>query len=205
MHNEIKDLNMGMFYKISDKQLLEDRNDLFKEVGITALANNDFVPSIFKSSWNGHYDKSIKGYIYEFTRMTNCKYLEIIEVYIISGEKWIQIYLNVFELFPKVNSINELAGFEGLPFGMTVKNKSMYMRLRKDDYKGPPIFYMTFLPEHKIGSYYSKSGYEAEITKLKKLIKSDMENIDSFVKRWHELNKPNITDWEGNVINKATE
>lgn len=78
------------------------------------------------------------------------------------------------------------------------------MRLRSDDYKGPPIFYMIFLPEHKIGSYYTKSGYEAELVKLKKLIKSDMENIDDFVMRWHELHKPNLTDWEENIIRKTT-
>lgn len=78
------------------------------------------------------------------------------------------------------------------------------MRLRSDDYKGPPIFYMLFLPEYKIGSYYTKVGYEAELAKLKKLIKSDMENIADFVKRWHELHKTNITDWEGNILSKAT-
>ena len=59
---------------------------------------------------------------------------------------------------------------------------------------------MFVLPEHKIGSYYSKSRFEREINRLKKLIKSDMENIDDFVTRWHELHKPHITDWEGNLI-----
>lgn len=28
---------MGVFYKVTDKQLLKDRNNLFKEVGIPAL------------------------------------------------------------------------------------------------------------------------------------------------------------------------
>lgn len=63
---------------------------------------------------------------------------------------------------------------------------------------------MMFLPEHKIGSYYTESGYEAALAKLKKLIKSDMGNINDFVKRWHELHKPNVTDWEGNIVSKAT-
>ena len=34
------------------------------------------------------------------------------------------------------------------------------MRLRIDDYKGPPIFYMLFGKEHKLGSYNSKSGLD---------------------------------------------
>lgn len=51
---------MGLFYKVSDKQLLKDRNDIFKEVGISALETNGFVRSVFKTSWNGQYVRSIK-------------------------------------------------------------------------------------------------------------------------------------------------
>jgi acyl carrier protein len=98
-----------------------------------------------------------------------------------------------------VNSITQLLGLEGSPFAMTVKNKSKYMQLRLDEYKGPPIFHM-YSPEHKIGRFFTKSGYKTELRKLKKLIKADMENIDHFVERWHELHKPNQTDWNGNVI-----
>lgn len=190
---------MGVFYKVSDKQSLKDRNDLFKEVGITALESNDFVRSIFSTSWNGQYDKSIRGYSYEFYRLRSNKYLERLDVTIMSGEKWIQIYLNIFQLTPELESLSELSKNEGTRFGL-IANSVTKMRLRSDDYKGPPLFYMMFLPEYKIGSYYTKSGYEAKLTKLKKLIKLDMENIDDFVIRWHELHKPNITDWEGNII-----
>ena len=78
------------------------------------------------------------------------------------------------------------------------------MLLRSDDYKGPPIFYMIFLPEHKIGNYYTKAGYETKLKKLKILIQSDMKNINKFIKRWYELHKPNITDYEGNIINNIS-
>jgi ubiquinone biosynthesis protein Coq4 len=57
---------------------------------------------------------------------------------------------------------------------------------------------MMFLPEHKLGKFYTKQGFDSEVAKLKELIKKDMEEIDYFVKRWHELHKPIITDWEGN-------
>ena len=196
---------MGVFYKISDRQSLEDRNKIFKEVGIISLKNNGFVNSPFNGAWHGEYDKSNKSYLYQFCRIQQNIYLEILYVSIYGEDNKINFYLYINELCPKINSINELAGYEGLPFAMTVKNKSKYMQLRLDDYKGPPLFYMLFKPEYKIGSYYSKSGYEAEINKLKKLIKLDMENIDDFVKRWHELHTPNITDWEGNIITKATQ
>lgn len=195
---------MGLIYKVSNKQSLKDRNELFKEVGVSNLEKKGFERAPFKTSWDGEFDKSIKGYTYQLARIRESKFLEIIYAYIIEGEPWIQIYLNVFELIPTVSRVSFLKDSEGLSFGIP-PNSLTKMRLRSDDYKGPPIFYMLFLPEYKIGSYYTKAGYEAELAKLKKLIKSDMENIADFIKRWHELHKPNITDWEGNIVSKATQ
>ena len=189
---------MGFFYKTSDKQLLKDRNDLFKEVGIPSLEKNGFVTAPFKTSWNGQYNKSIQGYIYQISRLGDKRHLEIIDVYILRGEPWIQIYLNIFELLPKVEVISQLSNTEGLSFGIP-PNRKTRMRLRNDEYKGPPLFYMLFLQEHKIGIYYTKSGYETEVRKLKTLIKCDMENIDHFVNRWYQLHKPNVTNWEGDT------
>jgi hypothetical protein len=205
MLKEIKDLNMGVFYKITDKQLLQDRNAIFKEVGIPALERNGFIKKPFKTSWFGEYYKGIDGYIYEFGRLSEGNLLELIKVIIVRGDVYVKFFLNMFSISRELKSIDELKEYEGTNFG-TPPNSLTKMRLRSvDDYKGPPLFYMLFLPEHKVGSYFTKSGYEAEINKLKKLIKSDMENIDDFVKRWHEVHKPNLTDWEGNIIAKATE
>ncbi|MNK03455.1 hypothetical protein D3C87_213020 [compost metagenome] len=192
---------MKIFYKVSDKQLLNDRNEIFKEVGISALETNGFVPSVFKSSWNGEYNRSIKGYTYEYYKLKEGKYLEHIDISIVSGDKWIKVYLNIFELISPLNSIEELGKYEGINFSMPPSNLTK-MRLRSDDYKGPPLFYMLFLPEHKIGSFYTKSGYISKVLKLKKLIESDMGHIDEFVKKWHNIYKANVTDWEGNIIKK---
>lgn len=191
---------MGLKYKISDKELLEIRNNLFKESGISGLLANGFELDPFKTSWHGEYDKSIQAYIYQFSRIDQEKYLERIEVYIIRGEKWIQIFLNIFELNPDVSSLQLLKHFEGIKFG-TVPNIGTKMRLRSDDYKGPPILHM-FSPEYKLGGSYTKSGFQKEVDKLKELIKSDMNNINDFIKRWHELFVPNRTDWEGNILKK---
>ena len=194
---------MGLLYKVSDKQLLQDRNKLFKEVGLSVLESNGFKKRPFKTSWFGEYYSGIQGYIYTFGRISENGYFEYINIYITKGDEYIKVFLNIFNLSPKLLSINELNEYEGINFGIHPSTKTN-MRLRSDDYKGPPLFYMLFLPEHKVGNYYTKLGYEAEINKLKKLIKSDLENIDSFVKRWHELHKPNLTDWEGNLLGSAS-
>ena len=194
---------MGLFYKVSNKQSLKDRNQIFKEVGIPALEDYGFIHPVFKTSWDGQYNHSIKGYCYEFARLQQNRYLEIINTYILSGESRIQIYLNIFEISPQLESVTELNKYEGLNFSIPPNNITR-MLLRSDDYKGPPIFYMIFLPEHKIGNYYTKAGYETKLKKLKILIQSDMKNINKFIKRWHELHKPNITDYEGNIINNIS-
>jgi hypothetical protein len=126
--------------------------------------------------------------------------LESLDITINKGEYWIQIHLNIFEFNKILQSIHNLNEIDSLPFLMTINNNEKYMRLRCDDYKGPPIFYMMFLPKYKISRYYTEKGYKNELQKLKSLIKKDTENIDMFVKRWHEIYKPNLVDWEGNII-----
>lgn len=116
---------MGVFYDVSDRQSLNDRNELFKEVGIPTLKKDGFMPAPFKTSWRGQYDKSIHGYIYEFSRLRSKKYLERIDVYIMKGERWIQIFLNIFQLSPELDSIAELNKYEGLKlvFHLTVQQE----------------------------------------------------------------------------------
>ena len=188
---------MGLFYNVANKQLLKDRNEIFKGFGIPSLERNGYILSPLKGSWHGEYNRVIKGYIYKFCRLTNENHLEQVRVTIVSGDKYIEIHLNVFELSPKLTSITMLNKSDGMQFDLP-PNRKTKMRLRADDYKGPPLFYMLFLPEHKIGRYYTRFGYEAEVKKLKKLIKSDMENIDFFIKRWFEIyHNPVKTTWDG--------
>jgi hypothetical protein len=61
------------------------------------------------------------------------------------------------------------------------------------------LYLCFFLSEHKIGSYYTKSGYETKLKKLRILIQSDMKNINKFIKRWHELHNPNIINLGNNA------
>jgi hypothetical protein len=143
----------------------------------------------------GEYDRNIKGYSYELCRLVNDIFLEVIDFSALKGEPWIKININQLESPP--NQVENLAGKDGLNFHLP-PNSLTKMRLRSDDYKCSPLFVRLFLPKYKIGNYYTRSGYETEIKKLKKLIKCDMENINIFVKRWYEIHhNPNKTTWEG--------
>ncbi|MFV0530410.1 MAG: hypothetical protein ACK5MD_03130 [Flavobacteriales bacterium] len=148
----------SLSYKVSDKRLLSDRNNLIKEVGIPSLLKNGYTKSPFLGIWFGEYDRNIGGYSYELCRLKNNKFLEIIDFSALKGEPWIKIHLNIFELEPNPKRIEDLTGKDGINFHLP-QNSITKIRLRSDDYKGPPIFYMLFLPEHKIGRYYTESGY----------------------------------------------
>ncbi|OCB71831.1 hypothetical protein B0A79_14975 [Flavobacterium piscis] len=188
-------------FKISDKELLTTRNTIFKDYGIPELEKNGFVRSPFKTSWYGEYDSNIRGYSYELCKLTDQNHLLDITVDIMRESKYIKIDLNIFELHEKINSISDLKECDGIHFHLP-PNDSTRMQLRSDDYKGPPLFYMLFLPEYKIGKYTTQGSFEKQLNKLRNLVIKDMANIDSFVKRWHELHKPNITDKEGNIVKK---
>ena len=68
------------------------------------------------------------------------------------------------------------------------------MRLCEDDFRGIPLFNFV---EYKIKSFYSKKSLEKRSEELSALIKKDLDNVDYFIKKWHEIHKPLVINWEG--------
>jgi hypothetical protein len=185
---------MGIFFKVSDNKLLEVRNKVFRENGIPALEKNGFRRSPFSTAWFGKDD--IGGFTYDMCRLSANSRLETVQTLIARGDRWIQIYLNIFELHPQVTSLEQLKGVDGLQYELP-PNSLTRMRLRVDDFKGMPLFNFV---EHKLKSFSSESGLNKSAEALGSLIEKDLTNIDSFIKRWHELHQINITDWTGNKM-----
>jgi hypothetical protein len=182
---------MGIFYSLSDKELLEIRNKIFFKSGIETLKKNGFEKSPFSTSWYGR--NNLGDYTYELCRLSSNSFIEIVTTHISKGDSWIKIFLNIFQLTPEVKSLRQLDGVDGLQFHLP-PNSVTKMRLRVDDFKGLPLFNFV---EHKIKSYNSKNGLQKRIEKLSKLIEKDLSNIDSFVQRWHEMHQPVVTNWNG--------
>lgn len=189
---------MGLFYKATAKEMLNLRNNIFLEKGIPALTQKGFVRSPFSTSWYGK-DGNI-GFIYELCRLNERAELETITVYIVRGDRWIQVHLNIFELTPTLTSIDDLNGRDGLEYGVP-PNSISQMRLRMDDRKGIPLFdFGNMYKNHKIYSYFTQKGLKQRVNQLGSRIEKDLLNIDHFIKRWHEKFKPNKTNWEGQPL-----
>ncbi|MBZ5856398.1 hypothetical protein [Flavihumibacter profundi] len=187
---------MGLFYKVSPKKLFEVRNEIFVKNGIPALKKSGFVESPYTGM---RFGKVVAGvYAYDLCRLNSHSHLEFITTYISKGDRWINVYLNIFELKPALNSQTQLHGLSEMQFHLP-PNSVTRMRLRIDDYKGMPLFRTV---EYRIRSFYSEKGFQKRIEELSDLIESDLNNINSFVKHWYNIHQPIITNWEGKKIDK---
>jgi hypothetical protein len=183
---------MGLFYKTTRKEILEIRNNIIKEVGIPTLKKKGFRKSPFPTSWFGRDDS--QGYTYYLCRLTGDSLLEDIEIQIVRDDNWIKIILNIFKLHPALDSLNKLKDVDGLQYKLP-PNSITEMRLRSDDIIGPPIFRFPYSNGHRLKSFYTKDGLTKNIDKLRRIIENDLNDIDKFVTRWHELHKPLTTSW----------
>ena len=187
--------------KPTEKELLEIRNKIFIEKGIPALESNGFLASPFSTARKGR--NNLGDYTYELCRLSEGSQLEEILTHICRGDRWIQIHLNIFKLFPEIRSIEQLKNVGGLNYHLP-PNSITRMRLHSDDIRGIPLFNSHFMfGGHKLKSFSTEAGLEKRIKKLGSLIDKDLTNIDSFVKRWFELHQPAIVDWEGNRLESS--
>lgn len=118
------------------------------------------------------------------------------------GDAWIQNYLNVFELNPPIVNLKQLEDSESVKFVIPPLVNSR-MRLKLNGYKMIPLFVDLFIKQHKIGSYYTRSGFEKRIEELGNLIQEDFNHIDKFIDLWFKNNKPLVTTWDGEIVGLA--
>jgi hypothetical protein len=185
---------MGLFYKATRKEILEIRNKIIQEIGIPTLEKKGFKKSPFSTSWYGR--DSLRGFTYNLCRLTSDSVLEAVEIQIVRDDNWIKIILNIFKLHPTIDSLDMLTGVDGLQYKIP-PNSITEMRLRSDDITGPPIFRLAYTKGHKLKSFYTRDGLTKNADKLKRNVENDLDSIDRFIKRWHELHQPVTTSWTG--------
>jgi hypothetical protein len=188
---------MGLFYKATRKEILEIRNKIIREAGIPTLEKKGFKKSPFSTSWYGKDD--LQGFTYYLCRLTGDSVLQDIEIQIVRDDDWIKIILNIFKLHPSLDALDMLRGVDGLQYKLP-PNSLTEMRLRSDDITGPPIFRLAYTTGHKLKRYYTEDGLAKSINKLRRTVEDDLNNIEKFIKRWHELHQPLTTSWTGHQI-----
>lgn len=139
-------------------------------------------------------------YIYQMCRLVDNKYLESVSVDIARRDKYIKVFINAFELSPSVNDMSLLSNVDGVNFSLPPNSKKR-MHLVLDFIQVPPIMSWDFwFNDFKLKSYWTRKGYQKRVCQLTALLKTRTENIDSFFKKWYQLNQPNITAWNGEII-----
>jgi hypothetical protein len=75
------------------------------------------------------------------------------------------------------------------------------MRLHSDDFKGMPLLNYDFMfRNHKINSFWTRSGFERSVNKLERRIINDLTNFEKYVVRWHKIFTPLKTTIDGNIV-----
>ncbi len=182
----------------SEHKQLKIRNEIFLTKGVPALQEKGFKKSPFSSAWYGKDDSG--DYIYELCKLTNDSILQMMTVEIVEEDKWIKLFLNIFNLQPDVKNILDLEGCNGLKYHLP-PNSFSKMRLRVDDIKGIPLFnYQFMFGGHQLKSFNSETTMKRRIIELENIIEKDLTNLESFIKKWYEIYHVNIVDWEGNLV-----
>ena len=181
---------------MTDKELLQIRNKIVCETAIPRLLERGFNLSPFSTVWNGR--NNLHDFEYELCRLTENKLLEVLEIYVARGDRWIKFMLNIFEVHPEIKSIEQLKGVDGLQFKLP-PNSLTEMRFRLDDVKGIPLFRLKYMDGHKLKRFRTEHGMKQSVHRLTQTIEKDIANFDRFVERWHEMHRPLKTNWTGHV------
>jgi hypothetical protein len=182
---------------VTEKDLLQIRNKIVSENALPRLKERGFNMSPFATAWNGR--NNLHDYEYELCRLAENKLLELLEIYIARGDRWIKFTLNIFEVHPEIQSIQQLKGIDGLQFRLP-PNSLTEMRLRIDDVKGAPLFRLNYMNGHKLKRFRTESGMKQSVHRLTQTIEKDIADIDRFVARWHEMHCPLKTIWTGHML-----
>jgi hypothetical protein len=183
---------MPVFHKISAKQLVEARNNVFLEWGMPALQRQHFDPTPFAGACFGRDDDG--GYTYEWCRLGPASMLETVRVEIVRGDRWVKVFINLFLLHPSAERLDVLTQTDGLPCRLPPLSRSE-MRLRIDDVKTIPLFNL-WGPQHKVGACFSQRGFDNQCAALGKLLHRDLSNINTFFVRWRKLHRPARVNWK---------
>lgn len=181
---------------ISDKELLQVRNSIFLNA-VPYLMKSGFKQSPFKTHLYGR--NNLGDYSYDFARISNY-YLELLTIHISTGDRWIKIFLNIFNPRPHINSLSELKDYDGLKYRLSPNNSSR-MRLETDLLQqSSPLSKILHRNELKLYRTISCRGRIKERIRLERNLIFTFNHIDEYVNIWLTIHTPKITDWDGNII-----
>lgn len=179
--------------KLSEKELVLVRDEILKRVGLPALIDAGFRPSPFSHAWYG--SDNMGGCSYELCRVSDVGYLEIVNIYIASGDKRIQVYLNIFKPEPAIDDVGQLDGMDGIAYLVqpNLKTRLCISTSNEGFFKGGQKFQLN------TGGIFK--SLESEKEKLAESLKSEFSGLKKHIDRWLLANgEPASTDWNGNQV-----
>ena len=188
------------WYKATSKEILQARNTVFLRDILPILKDKNFVSAPFKDAWFGYY--AGLGYMYDMCRLCEGKFLEFLTTTICRKDNYIQIRIMAFELAPRLKSLSLLKNIDGLAYKIRPNNEKE-MCLDTDFFERAPILSKKFWQGPcNLRHYFTKSGYLKQIEKLRRAVQAKVSQIDDYFKKWYSVHMPNLTQWNGKIIEK---
>ena len=140
--------------------------------------------------------------MYDMCRLRESKFLELLTTTICRKDNYIQIRIMAFELTPRLKSLSLLKSINGIAYKVRPNNEKE-MRLDTDFFESAPILSKNFWRDPcKLGHYFTKRGYLKQVEKLRRTVKAEVSQIDDYFKKWYLVHTPNLTQWNGKIIEK---
>lgn len=184
-----------MFYKkVTDKESLKIRNDIFLQDIVPILERKGFFKSPFKTPQFGSTSNH-NIFIYDMCRLQKNGVLEFVSTRICSHDRYMKMYINAFQLHPEIESVFSLKEIDDIKFHLSPNNKTE-MWIDTDFIVGPPLFSIDFWFNClMLKKSFTEKGLKKRIEELKKKVIAKVENIDMFFGKWYDKHYPNVVTW----------
>ena len=169
-----------MFYKkVTEKEILKIRNDIFIQDVVPVLEKKGFVKSPFKTACFGRTSNN-NIFIYEMCRLRKDSRLEFVITKISRYDRYIKIYINAFKLCPTIESVYSLKDYDSTNYEI-LPNSGREMWIDVDFIVGPPLFSIDFWYNClKLKNSYTTRGRIKQIEKLKKMTIAKVDKIETY-------------------------
>lgn len=172
-------------YKISIpdkmwKPCLRARNDIYKQIIIPLLKNQNFVKEPFNFmnyGWIGC------RYLYGWARIQNNK-VEILSFIIDRGDTDIHTFVRIYNVYPTIQNFSDLSD-------------DWYRKVSRID---ATIGTFEGFKSCKLKDIHSQKKLERSKLRLEKKIKKQFSNIDTTLSLWNKYHDTRIFDRQGNQI-----
>ena len=173
--------------------ITEVMHGIIQQDGLPILYNKGFAASPFLENWHGK--DNLGDYVVSLFRISTKDELEYLDINVSHFNRRIVLHINVFELNPRIKTLNELNGHTIIPLCLAPYSISR-MVIGKDEFGKIPLFRIFSEVNLDFGAPRSKVDLSLRRKRLTNSVIKVCTNIDDSFLRWHKRYTAASVDWK---------